>query len=91
MKPSTILSFILPALTSASPTLQKRISASITLFPDKSFRGPGYTIPFTITGPTCVAATLPPSIDQKASSVRLSVHEGLNSTIVGRTDDHMPA
>ncbi|KAF2442849.1 hypothetical protein P171DRAFT_433238 [Karstenula rhodostoma CBS 690.94] len=92
MHSQALLALAFSVLASASPTLQKRVSASITLFPDKNFGGAGYTIPFNIQGPTCVAATLPSSIDLKASSVRLSSHTGFNCRLVANRDcniDHV--
>ncbi|KAF1976328.1 hypothetical protein BU23DRAFT_630021 [Bimuria novae-zelandiae CBS 107.79] len=78
MNSTTLIALVVPFFATATPTLQKRVSTSITLFPNKNYGGTGYTIPFTVEGPTCIAATLPASIDLKASSVRLSAHEGFN-------------
>jgi hypothetical protein len=53
MYSQALLALAFSALASAAPTLQKRVAASITLFPDKNFGGAGYTIPFDVDGPTC--------------------------------------
>jgi hypothetical protein len=69
---SSLITFSLTALALAAPVpLQKRITASITLFDNKSFSGPSYTQSFSVDEPTCIAPTLPASIDSKASSVKL--------------------
>ncbi|KAK7182496.1 hypothetical protein DPSP01_010653 [Paraphaeosphaeria sporulosa] len=86
MYSQAIVALALSTLASAAPTLQKRVAASITLFTNKNFGGVGYTIPFDIEGPTCIATTLPSSIDLKASSVRLSSHSGFNCRLVANQD-----
>ena len=72
---TTMKSFIalsLAALTMAAPAaLEKRIAASITLYDGKNYGGASFKQSFNIQEPTCVSPTLPASIDNKASSIRL--------------------
>lgn len=71
---SAALTLALATVTLAAPAaeIEKRVQASITLYPNTNYGGSGFTINFESDPGSCVSTQLPSSIDNQASSFRLS-------------------